>query len=536
MAAPVLSAAQIDAMSPAELDEALALLESRPKFTIAEFAGKHEPQYKFLADRSHRKHVMCARQAGKSQGCDALMLDRALGRPNSTWLMLGLNGPQIRTNNWEPIWTRLFSRFGGLSGVRHNDTRMVSTFPNGSRVIFGGTDDAKHIKNLLGGRLDGGGIIIDECQDQGHVLDELLDSILPPMMSLTSELVLAGVFPDAPAGRFWRESGWIQVDGRFVQRTDGGWSRHNWGRLANVHTPEAREVLRRYMADTGLNEDDPQIMRDWGGRPAFDPTATAYRYAVERNGYVADIPEWLVKLYETQKDAKGRDLLFCHPMRDGKKDGARHGLMAATPRPGVRIVGFAIDPGSTSDRVSIQGWGWGDKDSHDVQHLFDWTTPRAAQLTTGQIFAMAGVAQSMFSQRGLYVMKWRYDAGSSQNTIDNLQNDYGLPVILAAKKADLKGQVDRNNDLLTGGRAKIMIGSALEQDYQRARWDKQARERGQYKWASAWHPDPSEAGRYGLQDYFDAFEKPETPTVFDDPLLKRIMAANMSGDDKPNYG
>ncbi|SRR6266404_126149 len=508
-------------------------------FSIAAFCGDHEKQRAFCEDRSHRIHVMTARQSGKSQGDDGILLDSGLTRPNSTNLILGFNGPHIRNNNWEPIWKRLWDRFGGLDSDWHHETTMVTRFPNGARVLFGGTDDTKHIKNLLGGRIEDGVVIVDESQNQ-PVLDELLDSILPPMLGLNARIVLSGVFPEVPAGRFWRESGWIldEKTGRYVQSKGfRGWSHHNWGRLANTHTPDARAVLARYLENTGLTEDDPQVQRDWFGVPVFDPTATTYRYLRERNGYTATEPEWLHQVYSTGKDsAHDRPLLYAHPMRSADTDGARYGLMACRPV-GTTIFSFAIDPGANSDRVSIQGWGWGQGD-REVKHVFDWTTPRGAQLTTGQICAMAGLANRMFAGA---IISWRYDAGSSQNTIDNLLTDYGLPLILAAKKTDLKGQVDRNNDLLSQGRAKVMIGSALEQDYQRARWDKAALERQQHKWAATWHPDASEAARYALQNYFDAYVAPKEVTILDDPLLQGMLKAGQlrmpggGGDDRPDY-
>lgn len=474
---------------------------------------------------------MCARQSGKSQGDDGILMDAGILRPNSTNLILGLNGPHIRTNNWEPIWSRLFDRFSGLQGVVPNEARMMSRFPNGARVFMSGTDDAKHIKNLLGGRIEDGVVIVDECQDQGAVLDELLDSILPPMMGMRARLILSGVFPEVPAGRFWRESGWVERDGAYVQEPLRNWSTHNWGRLANVHTPDAREVLNRYLADTGLTEDDPQIQRDWFGRPVFDPTATAYRYRAEINGYVPALPDWLIEAYTTKRDSvRDRELLYAHPMQEAD-DGARFGMLAADPLPGVNVFALALDPGSEVDRASIQGWGWGTS-AHDVQHVFDWTSPRGARLTTGQMFAVLGFAYRIFTRLG-GVVKCRYDAGSSQNTIDNLLTDYGIPLVLAAKKSDLKGQVDRNNDLLQQGRCKAMRGSALEQDYQRARWNKEALARSQYEWAGSWHPDPSEAGRYALQDYFDAFVAPKAPTIFDSPVLRGLLAP--ANPDGPNY-
>lgn len=491
------------------------------RFSMVALCGGHALQLAAMTDLHRRIHIMCARQSGKSWTDVGMLVDNALTRPGTTNIFLGLNSVAVRMNIWEPVVCRLFDRFSDLETSWLRGGRMIVRFPNGSRIIFGGYDDFRHIKNLLGGRLAGGVIVLDEAQDAGAMLDELLDVILPPMMTPTTRIVLSGTIPETPAGRFWEES------------KRESWSAHRWGRLSNVHTPEAREMLDLYLADTGLSEDDPQIQRDWFGRAMFDMTATAYRYSRERNGYGATMPQWLADVYETKADVvRGHALLFCHPMQADKKGGARHGLMASTPPEGVKIFSFAIDPGSTSDRVSIQGWGWGEN-SREVHHVFDWTTLQGAQLTTGQIFAMAGFARRVFGVYGS-VISWRYDAGSSQNTIDNLLTDYGIPVILAAKKTDLVGQVDRNNELLVSKRARIMLGSALEQDYERARWDKNARAAGQYKWASTWHPDPSEAGRYGLQDYFDAFKAPKTETIFDDPLL-RAMTGPDRGDDPSIY-
>jgi hypothetical protein len=474
---------------------------SLKRHATSEATGKvHVEQLAFMRDRSHRIHCMCARQAGKSQGDAGILMDAGLFQPYSTNVILGFNGPHIRMNNWEPIWKRMFDKYSGLDPAWRNEARMVTTFANRSRVIMAGTDDSRYIKNILGGRVENGVFIVDESQDQ-PVLDELLDSILPPMMGANARLILSGVFPEAPVGRFWRESGWVERDGQWVQEQSRGWSRHNWGRLANVHLSDSWQVLQRYLADTGLTINDQQIIRDWQGKPAFDPNVTAYRYDRARNGYAPQMPDWLRMVYAQQKDDRGRDLKFAHEMRPDK-DGVLHGMMAAEPMFGVRIFSLALDPGATSDAASIQGFGWG-PDFRGAQHLFDWTTLRKSHVSTGDMFAVLGLAYKAFLRWG-EAMNPRYDAGSSQNTIDNLQNDYGLPLVLAAKKNDLIGQVNRFNDLMTEAKLKVMHGSAMEQDLLRARWNKAALERHQREWDRSHHPNASEAGRYAIQDYFEA--------------------------------
>src|SRR5262249_55124973 len=134
----------------------------RPRFSLQQHAtsqitGKvHVPQLRFMQSSAHRKHVMCARQCGKSQGDDGILMDFGLFRPHSTNVILGLNGPHVRMQNWEPIWKRMFDRYAGLDARWRNEQRMTTAFPNGARVIMAGTDDAKHLLNYLGGRIENG--------------------------------------------------------------------------------------------------------------------------------------------------------------------------------------------------------------------------------------------------------------------------------------------------------------------------------------------------------------------------------------------
>lgn len=481
-----------------------------------EFTAGHVPQFGFMTDTAPFEHVMCARQTGKSWGDDGILYGNAQQHPRSMGLLLGIKGTGVKINNWVPIWKQGVCERYGVPDSCHNETLMMTTFQNGARVMFAGTDDLSNVKKYLGNRLHNSVVIIDEVQDQPPaIVKYILTVLLPPMLTPTSRVILSGVLPDLPVGLFLDLAAYDPES-----KTGGkghGYSHHEWARAENIHTPEAMEQLHAYLKLHNISIDEPQIQRDWFKKRVWDPSATAYRYQPHRNGYEPEVPLWLRDLYAA-KEQKFADtpLMYCHPMREDVDDGARFGLMAAVPRPGVKYFSFALDPGATADRASVEGVGWGE-DSRDVQHVFEWATPRGKNMTTGQMFAVMGLAQKHFTAaagpRG-GIISWRYDT-TSKNTIDNLQKDYGIPVVQAAKKTDLLGQVDRNNTLLEEGRFLVMLGSALEQDYQRARWDADARARGQRAWARAWHPDPSEAARYALQDYFDA-HIPPTPEPAND--------------------
>ena len=99
-----------------------------------------------------------------------------------------------------------------------------------------------------------------------------------------------------------------------------------------------------------------------------------------------------------------------------------------------------------------------------------------------------------------------------ERELDVFYRTHGIPVIKAANKADMPGQVRLVRDLLGTGRYKVMAHSSLEEDYTKARFDPDARARGQYKWASQWHPDAGDAGRYSLGPYWNVYQPPDTRT------------------------
>ena len=468
---------------PRSLLAELARRADGPRFDLRAFCGDHAGQLSVAACRDPFIHIMCARQSGKSWICDGILMDNGFNAPASTNLLLGLNGPAVKLNNWVPVWKRQLCGRAGIPDHWHNETDRITTFPNGSRVCFAGTDDLRHVTKFLGNRLANGVIIIDEAQSQPpEVLKYLLTNVLPPMLTPTTRVILAGVLPDVPAGRFYELA---HPPGAPWPCTCKGWRHFEWGRAANVHTPEAMDQLKRYMELHALTVDDPQIQRDWYMQRVWDTSATAYRYRQERNGYRPRVPSWLAAY-----------------------DWESFRVKAAEPHPGITNFTFGIDPGG-GDRTSIVGWGWGDH-THEVQQVFEAVTPRDTPVPLSEIASTLAVGVEHYPTDDIY-----WDPGSGSLEIDTFGTDYGIPLVKAANKTDFPGQVRRNNDLLTKGWLRVIIGSALEEDYQRARFDSEARGRGQWKWSSQWHPDPSEAARYALAGYWSAYVEPEQPKSYE---------------------
>lgn len=472
------------------------------RFDLDAFCGGHEYQLAVAHDMSPWQHLECARQSGKTEICDGILLDNALTRnPGSTNLFLGLTGVAVRTMNWEPKWRRRLCDPAGVPDRCHNSTRMMTELPNRSRVLFAGTDDLTHVKTFLGNSLPGGVVVLDEGQDQKtDVLRYILEQLLPPMLTPTTRVILAGVLPDVEAGYFHDlalpaddparkyfdlalpngETARVS-DVRGVKRN--GWTLYEWGRAANVHTPGAMAAHDQYLRDRGLTWDDPQTARDWLMRRVWIKDALAYGYDRDRNGYTPTRAAWEDELLQKLQE-------LGIPVQC---------LMAAVPMPGVDTFSVGIDPGQ-ADRFPVEVWGWG-KGCPVVQHVFDFTPPRDANLSWGKVARVLKYVSKHYPTGWCF-----YDAGTSRGPeIDNFARDTGFHVIAAAKKTDRKGQIRRVKNLFAERRAVVMIDSACEEDFRKARFGTDGRD-----WHPSWHPDPSEAARYALAPYFDTY-KPEAP-------------------------
>jgi hypothetical protein len=447
---------------------------------------RHEDQYAFITCLLRWLVAMGSRRSGKTHGIARRYALRSMAKAKGNRIYLALTGGQARDIMWEPAWKPLCDEW--KLPCEHNETRMITTFENGSRVRLGGTDDIRAIKKELGAGLDEAAV--DEAQDQqDSVLTDLCGRILPPAMTdRRGTIIVSGVVPEVQAGYYWNL--WAESQ----------WEKFRFSQMSNPFMPHAMAELLEYLSKhPGLTMESPVIQRERFGNFVFDKGLTAYTYSPDLNGYDPEPPPWLEGAARWLNEAfPDSDLKYLDRTAPPANGGARFGLMAAAPHAGITRFSMSIDQ-ARGDRVSVNVIGWGDT-VHEVQQVFEWSSPRKAALTMRQIAPIMALAEKH------YDLEHRSMDGV-QNELDTFQADYGVGVVKGPNKQDLPGQVRRSNDLLTKGWAQIMRGSATEEDMQKARWDKDARARGQFKWASQWHPDPSESWRYSIGGYYASFEE-----------------------------
>ena len=479
-----------------ELDALLPALEGRAGWSLEAFAGGHMPQLSAMQDRSNWLHFLCDRQSGKTWADLGILLDNALNEPNSINVFLGLVGTGLTLSVW-PKWQALLDRFG--IEQRSVQDEKITRFPNGAMVAFGGTDDLSNVKKYLGNRLHGCVFIVDECQDQkSSVLKYLLDVLLEPMCTPTTRVILSGVLPDLPVGHF------LSLATHDPESKTGGgpgsakFSHHSWGRLDNVHTPEAAERLAQLKAEKGA--DDPQLLRDWSGvQRVWDASLTAFRYSAARDAWTWTPQPWARAELLTPGILRAALPIVPHPLAS---------------RPPVTLDRFAIglDPAATADRFAIVLWGWLSTERIGLWQVAEWVTARGANALESQYIEVIKTLKARYQQYG-HVGRIIRDAGSASTTNDLLQRSHGILIEAAIKgPGSRRARVDRLADLLGTGHGHIMAGSELENDLKLAKWSLKDREEGRYEWDSSHHPDVADAATYGAVAFYEAHEKPAAPT------------------------
>lgn len=437
-------------------------------------AALRERQRRTLAQAATPKHIDVSRVCHAKQALlvDTLVLrkirnvcalaGRQSGKSHGGALACCLIGAATPGVNLVYVTSTYASckRMAFLPAVEHNRVHALGGEANyaemtlhfkaqGTMLYFMGADTDRLIDRLRG-IPNLVLVMIDEAGIYGsNKLKTMIEAVRPGLRPMAGTLCIMGTPSLAGRAGTWFD---ITENPHFEQ--------HRFDYRDNDRVPSFTDVERlidEELAAMGVTRDSAYFKREYLALFDVDLSETAFRYSREVAGYEDDPPDWLT------------------------------------------MFAVGIDPG-TRDRTAIQVWGWGERE-HTVYQVYEWVTDRNAGTTWAQIGAELGRIKERWNPHA-----WYYDAGGSKMTLDLFQRDYGIPLIKAAVKSDLPGQVARFADLLAKGQAKIRVGSALEGDLQRAQWDRDARIQGLYRWSAICHPDAADAARYGLQAYWDSYK------------------------------
>ena len=224
-------------------------------------------QQDLINDPAQFKAALCSRRAGKTYAACYYLLQVALTHPECLVAYLALT----RNSAKRLLWTELkrANRKFHL-GLKFNNSELICTCPNGSRVMLTGATDSEAVEALRGSayRL----VILDEAASFGKIINVVVDEIIEPsLLDHKGTLLLIGT-PSA------------QCSGRFFDVTtkDLGYSVHHWTILDNPHIPHAEDWLDKRKRTRGWADNHPVYLREWCGKWAKSNDSLVYRYS-EKN-------------------------------------------------------------------------------------------------------------------------------------------------------------------------------------------------------------------------------------------------------------
>ena len=460
---------------------ARAFQQAKDRATPEAITGGHKWQLEALTSASPNVICICSRRAGKSELACGFLLLTAQATASVSCIYLGLTKDSAGIV-WRK-WKRLLKRL--RYPAAHSDSEQLTVLPNGSRVLFTGTDDTRRITHLLGDQLSGGCAILDECQDDPGILQRTVEDVLSPMLDETTvdihrpgRLVLLGTVPDVPAGYFWRT--WTsnyqgpELDCP-VKYESEHWGCYAWSRFDNPFETDNERNLQANLKKYRYERTDPEIRRRWFGERVFSAESNAYRFQAAKHVY-------------SSQHVESFEVGPFHYRAIGGTDASLLGLSHY-------VVG--IDQAQRRDRFALVAWGWNPAKKDQLLQVAEAVTDPGADPQESEWLEVCKVLRKQYGGS----MEFCRDAGGSSAPVnDLLQLSHGITIISAVKSpGSVKARVQRLADLFQRGVAKVLEGSELEKDLLTARWSMKAREAGKWEFdKSSKSPDLADAASYAL--------------------------------------
>jgi len=246
----------------------------KPSFSFYNFA--FDKQIEFFKDSGPRfRTAVCSRRAGKTVGVAADLIDTCLTESNVTCLYITITKDNVRRIIWADI-QKIIEDY--KIPCRMNNLLMEIKFPNGSRIITGGSKDKSEIEKFRGLKLKK--VYIDEVQSmRDHIRTLIDDIIIPALRDLRGSIYLIGTPGPVKAGAF------------FDYSHNQEWHNIKWTAFDNphMHNPEKgldlEETLREERKLRGIDENDASYQRETYGAWIEDTDSLVIKYNEAINDY-----------------------------------------------------------------------------------------------------------------------------------------------------------------------------------------------------------------------------------------------------------
>jgi hypothetical protein len=228
---------------------------------------------------SKRKVIRCSRRAGKTELACYALIKNALAGPDGISLYIALT----RKSAKRLIWGRLKRVLRELEiGFEASETELIVKLSNGSEIWLAGANQEDVAETLRGHayRI----VILDECASfRGHI-DILIEEILEPAtLDENGEIWIMGTPSWDFTSYFYK-----------ANHNPDGWTSFFWTLFDNPHLPNAKEFVEQIKKRRGWSDDNPSLLREYGGRWIRSHENLVYHYNPLKNLY-SELPEFAYK-------------------------------------------------------------------------------------------------------------------------------------------------------------------------------------------------------------------------------------------------
>lgn len=433
-------------MNPLEVQLALTLRQHAQSKRAAEFSAEaicFDEQRAWVRDVSPFAVACTTRRSGKTFGDGTALLETALGEPNITCIYAA----QTRGVAEELMWRHLKmeNEAYALGGVT-NESRLILTLRNGSRIRLGGAKDRKEADKFRGVskvKL----AIVDEAQNfRSSVLSYLIDDILEPaMLDVNGRMRLSGTPGPLAAGYFHDACHNPNIPRYF-------WTLHE-----NKHLGmEPHVFLKRIRDRRNITEADPTYQREYLGRWVRDENVLVFRYCPS----------------------------------------AEYEELPTGAKPWNYCIG--VDLGfEDRDAIAVGGWRTGERTVYLIEEH------QAPKQTITKLAEQVAPLVAKYKPRKSV---WDF-GGLGKKIAEEVRSRWPMPVEAADKARKLE-HIELLNSAMLAGAFKARKGGPFAEDCGLVQWDQDARAKGTRKVADDYHSDITDAVLY-MYRACRAFMEPE---------------------------
>lgn len=397
-------------------------------------------QNAFVLDTNRAVAAICTRRAGKSNGL-ALRFKRTMLKHAGCFCpYIALTRESARNIMW-PVLQEQDEKF--KIGAKFTESNLTMTMRNGSRLQLFGADMQNFIKRLKGIKTPGAAI--DEAQDFGSHLEQLVDDVLGPATIDYTDgwLALTGTPGPVPVGYFYDITALKKY----------GYSLHSWSLFDNPYLPNPKEAVEELKLKKGWPDDHPTLLREYYGQWVMDLDALVVKYQAHTNHY-----DQLPHLGPGWSYIIGVDL-------------------------------GSNTPGNDRDAIAILGFHKETSTAYLVEEVLD--------LDAG-ISGLAGRLDRL-------IQTYKPDrividqGGLGKKIADEMRIRYSLP-IFAAEKARKFEFIELMNDALRTGKFMAKSSSRFADDSKRLKWDHEKSGPDKMVVSEHFHSDIIDATLYAFRE------------------------------------